>query len=72
MEELDKLGARHRELLDELAALKVPLHDAMLAARAAGATQREVMQRSGYRTIQQVRVILGEAKAATRAESREG
>ncbi len=62
MTELDKLGARHRKLLADLEALKAPLHDAMRAERAAGATQNEIRERSGYKTIQQVRVILGEVK----------
>lgn len=71
MTELDRLGTRHRKLIAELEAIKGPLHEAMREARAASVTQREIMERSGYKTIQQVRVILGEAKGATRAEPKE-
>lgn len=67
MSELDKLGARHKELLAELDELKPKLHEAMRAERAKLGpdgkhlvTQREVMELSGYKTIHQVRVILGE------------
>lgn len=63
MEELDRLGSRKKKLDIELDEMKPKLHEAMRAARAAGATQREVMERSGYKTIQQVRVILGEVKS---------
>jgi hypothetical protein len=62
MSELDDLGARHKELLRELEEIKPALHAAMRAERAAGATQNDVRERSGYKTIQQVRVITGEAK----------
>lgn len=64
MSTLDELGARHTELREELAKLTArtgPLQEAMRAERAAGATQSDIMIRSGYKTIQQVRVILGEA-----------
>lgn len=61
-DELDRLGARHRKLLRELEEIKAPLHEAMRAARAAGATQNDIRERSGYKTVQQVRVILGEVK----------
>ncbi len=62
MTELDRLGAKHRKLLADLAAIKEPLHEAMRAERAAGATQNDIRERSGYKTIQQVRVILGEVR----------
>jgi hypothetical protein len=62
MAELDELGARHKQLLAELDALKPQLHAAMRAERAKKATQNEIRERSGYKTIQQVRVILGEVK----------
>jgi hypothetical protein len=60
--ELDELGQRHRDLLRELEEIKPQLHDAMRAERATGATQNDIRERSGYKTIQQVRVILGEVK----------
>jgi hypothetical protein len=63
--ELDKLGARHKKLLAELDELKPKLQEAMRSARAAGATQNEIRERSGYKTIQQVRVILGEVKSGS-------
>lgn len=62
MAELDELGRKHKRILRELEELKPALHDAIRRERAAGATQREVMERSGYKTIQQVRVITGEAQ----------
>jgi hypothetical protein len=60
--ELDRLGQRHKELLRELEELKPALHEAMRTERQAGATQNDIRERSGYKTIQQVRVITGEAK----------
>ena len=63
MSELDRLGKRHKQLLRELEDLKAPLHEAMRAERKAGATQNDVRERSGYKTIQQVRVITGEVGA---------
>ena len=70
MTELDDLGKRHKRLLRELEEIKGPLQTAMRAEWAArestGATQREIMERAGYKTIQQVRVILGLAKPPTR------
>jgi hypothetical protein len=61
MDDLDSLGARHRELLAELDELKPKLHAAIRKARAANMTQSEIMRRSGYKTVQQIRVITGEA-----------
>jgi len=63
MDELDRLGNRRTKLLKELADLTPDLHQAMRAARTGGATQNEIRERAGYKTIQQVRVILGEARA---------
>lgn len=62
MTDLDDLGKKHKRLLRELDELKPALHEAMRKERTAGATQREIMERSGYKTIQQVRVITGEAQ----------
>lgn len=67
MTELDDLGKRHKRLLRELEEIKPALHEAMRAARAAGMTQREVQEKSGYKTIQQVRTITGEAKRGAEA-----
>jgi hypothetical protein len=64
--ELDRLGNRRKKLLAELDDLTPRLHEAMRAARAEGVTQNEIRERSGYKTIQQVRVILGEAKEVSR------
>lgn len=66
--ELDRLGQRHKELLRELDELKPALHEAMCAERQAGATQNDIRERSGYKTIQQVRVITGEAEKVSRAK----
>lgn len=67
MNELDRLGARRRKLIAELEDLEPKLHGAMRDERAKRDangkhlhTQREIMERSSYKTIQQVRVILGE------------
>lgn len=65
MNKLDQLGSRYRQILAELRELTPKLHSAMRHERAEGATQNEVRQKSGYKTIQQVRVILGEAKGGT-------
>ncbi len=70
MSDLDDLGRRHKQLLRELAELKAPLHAAMIAERAAKATQNDIRERSGYKTIQQVRVILGEAQPSKRSGSK--
>lgn len=67
MTELDKLGARHKKLLAELDELKPKLHEAMRTERATGMTQREIMEKSGYKTIQQVRVITGLPRQPARA-----
>ena len=64
MDDLDRLGDRRKQLLAELEELTPKLHDAMRQERARGATQNEIRERAGYKTIQQVRVILGEARAA--------
>lgn len=68
MSELDDLGARHKELLRELDEIKPALHAAMRAERAKKVTQAEIRERSGYKTIQQVRVITGEAMKADRSQ----
>ena len=62
MTELDRLGDEHKRLLEALEVLKPKLKKAMLKERKAGATQNNIRERSGYKTIQQVRVILGEVK----------
>jgi len=66
MSTLDELGTRHKKILRELEELKPKLHAAMLAERfnADGTfkcTQNDIRDRSGYKTVQQVRVITGEA-----------
>ncbi|HEU0239021.1 MAG TPA: hypothetical protein VFR11_07030 [Micromonosporaceae bacterium] len=58
---LDELGARHRQLRDELAEVRAALAKEMRKARAAGITQEEIGRRAGYKTLFQVRLILGEA-----------
>lgn len=62
MSDLDRLGKRHMEILDELEEIKPHLHEAIRSARKAGMTQGEIARRSGYKTVQQIRVITGEAK----------
>jgi len=58
---LDELGARHRQLRDELAEVRAALTKEMRKARASGMTQEEIGRRAGYKTLFQVRLILGEA-----------
>ena len=70
MTELDRLGQRHKELLRELEELKPALHEAMREERLAGATQNEIRERSGYKTIQQVRIHTGEAEKVSRAKAK--
>lgn len=62
MSELDELGKRHKRIQREMEELRPLLHAAIRAERAAGVLQRELMERSGYKTIQQIRTITGEAK----------
>lgn len=62
MSDLDRLGAERTRLLAELDDVTADLHTVMREERARGATQNEIRERSGYKTIQQVRVILGEAR----------
>jgi len=59
VERLKQLGQRYKQLNQEMEQIKPDLHDAMRAARAAGMTYREIMELSGYKTIQQVRTICG-------------
>lgn len=68
MSDLDRLGQRHKQLLRELEELKPTLHEAMRAERLAGATQNDIRERSGYKTIQQVRIHTGEAEKVSRAK----
>lgn len=62
MTELDRLGNRRKKLLAELDELMPKLHEAMREERALGITQNEIRERAGYKTVQQVRVILGEVR----------
>lgn len=66
--ELDEIGTKHKEHLSAIKALKPHLHKLMRQARALVhadgehlITQGVVRDLSGYKTIQQVRVITGEA-----------
>lgn len=58
MPDLDQLGKQHRKLLADLEALKPLLADAIREERDAGATYVDLMQRSGYRSIEVIRQIL--------------
>ena len=55
---LDALGARHRALQDELAEVREQIADAIRAERAHGATYVELMNRSGYTSIETIRQIV--------------
>lgn len=59
VERLKRLGHRHKQLRQETEQLKPELHEVMRAARATGMTYREIMELSGYQTVQQVRTICG-------------
>lgn len=71
--DLDRLGRRHKQLRQQLAELLPALQEAMRAERAADVTYREIMERSGYQTIQQVREICmtDEEREAERAKRRQ-
>jgi hypothetical protein len=58
MSDLDQLGRRHAKLQAELAALRTDLAAAIRAERAAGATYQELLQRSGYSSIETIRQII--------------
>jgi hypothetical protein len=57
---LARMGATVRDYR-KLARKGGPLHQQMRRARAADATQAEIMAASGYGSIYRVRIILGEA-----------
>jgi hypothetical protein len=58
MTDLDTLGRRHRKLVADLAELREQLADAMRTDREAGATYVDLMNRSGYTSIETVRQIV--------------
>lgn len=58
MSNLDDLGARHRELQDELDDVREALAGEIRAERGDGATLVELMNRSGYKSIETIRQIL--------------
>ena len=58
MADLDALGARHRALQDELADVRADLADAIRAERGRGATYVDLMNRSGYSSIETIRQIV--------------
>lgn len=64
MTALDDLGKKHKRLLRELEELKPQLHEAIRAERAAGVTLQGIQERSGYKTIQQIRTILAKGEEA--------
>jgi hypothetical protein len=54
---LDQLGRRHRKLEDDLKAVREALAPAIRAERAAGASYADLLNRSGYRSIETIRQI---------------
>lgn len=58
MATLDQLGARHRKLLADLADVRSALAEAIPAERAKGATYVDLMNRSGYTSIETIRQIV--------------
>lgn len=58
MTDLDALGTRHRALQEELAALRAELTDAIRAERERGATYVDLMNRSGYQSVETIRQIV--------------
>lgn len=73
MTDLDALGRRHRKLQADLAEVREQLAPAMREARKAGATLVDVMNRSGYASVETVRQILDPAvrgQANTRRRER--
>lgn len=58
MSNLDSLGHRHRQLQDELAEVRDALVDEIRTEREHGATLVQLMNRSGYSSIETIRQIL--------------
>ena len=58
MATLDQLGTRHRKLLAALAEVRAALSEAIPAERAKGATYVDLMNRSGYTSIETIRQIV--------------
>jgi hypothetical protein len=56
--DLDTLGKRHRKLLADLDECRTQLAVAMRTERGNGATLVDIMQRSGYTSLETVRHIL--------------
>lgn len=65
MTDLDTLGKRHRRLQTELAEVREQLADAIRAERATGATYVDLMNRSGYTSIETVRQIVNPSARET-------
>ena len=58
MANLDTLGKRHRQLQDELAEVRDALAGEIRTEREHGATLVQLMNRSGYSSIETIRQIL--------------
>lgn len=58
MSNLDTLGTRHRQLQDELAEVRDRLAEEIRTERLHGATLVQLMNRSGYSSIETIRQIL--------------
>lgn len=58
MAELDTLGRRHRKMQADLDELRAELAAAIRAEREAGATYADLMQRSGYSSMETIRQIV--------------
>lgn len=70
VDETYRLGCRRSDLLDELAIVEVELHARMREMRACGATLQEIIDASGYRSINGVRRILDPEVKARMAAGR--
>ena len=72
MEDLDTLGARHRQLLEDLDKLKPLLADAIRAERAKGATYVALLARSGYRSIEGIKQVIDPDRRSKMNQDRRG
>lgn len=75
MEDLDTLGAQHRQLLEDLDKLKPLLADAIRAERVKGgpgSTYVALLARSGYRSIEGIKQIIDPGRRDKMNKDRRG
>lgn len=72
MADLDTLGRRHRKMQADLEDLRAELATAIRAERADGATYADLMQRSGYSSMETIRQIVKPTARETANKRRRG